>query len=184
MKQFTAPLLSLLALAGCASTPASDTPATPPPVQVTQEFCPQVQRLAQADSLTTFLPGRSDVAAQITTAQITGVAGSCELVKKKTAVDVKFQAGFAASNGPANQGQPITLPYFIAITLNDQIIQENYYTITLNFNGNASTAEGTSKPATVEVPNMPGAAQIQILVGFQGSPAQLNYAATHPVLGQ
>ena len=184
MKQFIAPLLSLLALAaisGCASTPASSAPAAPPPKPVAQQYCPQVAVLAQTQNLTTFLPGRSDVGAQITTARVTGVAGSCLLKVKKNLLEVTFRAGFSAANGPANQGAPITLPYFVAITQGDNIVQENYYSITLKFNGNASTAQGTSKPFTVELPNTPASAQTQILVGFEMTPDQLSYAAAHPV---
>ncbi|GLR68342.1 hypothetical protein GCM10010909_30230 [Acidocella aquatica] len=184
MKQFTTPLLSLAmlaALAGCASTPASSTPAAPPaPKPVAQQYCPQVAVLAQTQNLTTFLPGRSDVGAQVTTARITGVAGSCLLKVKKNLLEVKFQAGFSASNGPANQGAPITLPYFVAITQGDTIVQENYYSIVLKFNGNASIAQATSKPLAVELPNTPDSAQTQILVGFEMTPEQLSYAAAHP----
>ncbi len=186
-KQFTTPLLSLLALAalaGCASTPASSTPAAPAaPAPLAQQYCPQVAVLAQAQNLTTFLPGRSDIGAQITTARVTGVAGSCLLKVKKNLLDVKFQAGFSASNGPANQGAPITLPYFIAITQGENIIQENHYTILLKFDGNASAAQATSKPFTVELPNTPDSAQTQILVGFDMTPGELSYAAAHPAIG-
>ena len=185
MKQFTTPLLSLVflaALSGCASTPAASTPAAPPaPKPVAQQYCPQVAVLAQTQNLTTFLPGRSDVGAQVTTARITGVAGSCLLKVKKNLLEVKFQAGFSASNGPANQGAPVTLPYFVAITQGDTIVQENYYSIVLKFNGNASTAQATSKPFTVELANTPDSARTQILVGFEMTPDQLGYAAAHPV---
>ena len=188
MKQFTAPLLSLIslaAIAGCASTPASSTPATPPPpTAAAQEYCPRVAVQQQTQVRTTFLPGRSDVAAQITTARITGVAGACDLKKKKNLLEVKFQAGFAASNGPANQGAAITLPYFVAITQGDSVISKTDYSIALTFNGNASTAQATSKPVTVELPNTPDSATIQILVGFEMTQDELNYAATHPVIGQ
>ncbi len=185
MKQFTTPLLSLVilaALAGCASTPASSTPAVAPaPKLVVQQYCPQVAVLAQAQNLTTFLPGRSDVGAQITTARVTGVAGSCLLKVKKNLLEVTFRAGFSASNGPANQGAPITLPYFVAITQGDAIVQKNDYSITLKFNGNLSTAQAATKAMKVELPNTPDSARTQILVGFEMTPAQLNYAAAHPV---
>lgn len=185
MKQFTAPLLSLLALAavaGCASTPASSTPAAPPPPKpVAQQYCPQVAVLAQAQNLTTFLPGRSDVGAQITTARVSGVAGACLLKVKKNLLEVTFRAGFSAANGPANQGAPITLPYFVAITQGETIVQESHYSITLKFDGNASVAQGTSKRFKVELANTPDSAQTQILVGFDMTPEQLSYAAAHPV---
>src|SRR5271168_1035262 len=109
-------LFSAAALAGCASD--ADQPVL---------SCPQVAVLQQAQSLTTFLPGRSDVASQITTAQITGVAGSCALRPKKHLLDVQFQAGFAATNGPANDSATLNLPYFVAITQGNKIISKNDY---------------------------------------------------------
>jgi hypothetical protein len=176
MKRFRAAsifaLLSPIALAGCASD------STPPNLP-----CPQVAVLQQTQSLTSFLPGRSDVAAQITTAQVTGVAGACILRPEKHALDVKFQAGFSATNGPANNGAPLNLPFFVAITQGDQILSKTDYTVALKFNGNMSTAQTTSKPITVELPDHHSSTRIQILVGFELTPDQLSYAATHPVGG-
>ncbi len=175
MKRFLSPLPAVLvfgSLAGCASG-SSHPPA----------FCPQVAVLAQAQTLTTFLPGRSDVAAQITTARITGVAGSCTLEKNENLLEVTFQAGFSASNGPANNSAPLTLPYFIAITHGENIISKTDYTIGLNFDGNATTAQATTKPVTVELSNVPDSANTEILVGFAMTPDQLSYAAAHPAAG-
>jgi hypothetical protein len=174
MKRFhAAPLFALfstIALAGCASD--ADQPAL---------SCPQVAVLQQAQTLTTFLPGHSDVASQITTAQITGVAGSCTLRPKKHLLDVKFQTGFAATNGPANNGDTQNLPYFVAITQGNKIVSKSDYTIALKFDGNASTAQASSKPVTVELSDRPSSLHVQILVGFELTPDQLSYAASHPI---
>jgi len=161
--------LILIALAGCASDD------NPPPM-----YCPQVERLQQAETLTTFLPGQSDVASQITTAQITGIAGSCVLQPEKQLLQVRFQVGFAVSNGPANHSAPLNLPWFVAITDGDEIIQETDYTVALKFDGNASTSEATSKQVHIELPNRRRSGHIQVLVGFKGTPAELGYAAEHP----
>jgi hypothetical protein len=170
MKAFLRPgfaALSLAALSGCASAP------TPP------AFCPQVAVLQQAANLTAFLPGRSDVGAELTTAQITGVAGSCTAGSKHL-LHVTFKAGFSASNGPANHGAALTLPYFVALTNGDAIISKTNYTVTLTFDGNASAAQAVSQPVTVELANAPASANVQILVGFALTPDQLSYAAAHP----
>ncbi len=165
---WTAPLF-FVALAGCADDAA-------PPM-----FCPQVAVLSQASTLTTFLPGRSDVAAQITTAQITGVAGACQPMKQDHVLRVTFRAGFAASNGPANEGKTLVLPYFVALARGDHIISKADYTIKLDFNGNASTAQATSKPVTVELGNVGSSQNVQVLVGFEMTPAELSYAAANPL---
>jgi hypothetical protein len=159
-------------LAGLAS--CSDAP--PPPM-----FCPQVAVLQQAKTVTEFLPGLNDVAGQITTAQITGVAGACVTAHKNRTLRVTFRAGFVASNGPANQGAALQLPYFVALSRGDQIIQKQNYTIALHFNGNASTTVATSKPVTVEFGNVADTKDVEVLIGFQMTPEQLSYAATHPL---
>src|ERR1700744_2934845 len=159
----------LVGLASCADT-------TPPTM-----FCPHVAVLQQADTVTEFLPGRTDVAAQITTAQITRVAGACVTAHDASVLRVTFRAGFGASNGPANHGATLQLPYFVALSRGDHIIQKHEYTITLHFNGNASTAEATSKPVTLEVGNVGGSQDVQVLVGFEMTPEELDYAAAHPL---
>jgi hypothetical protein len=164
----TAPFL-LAGLASCADTP--------PPTM----FCPQVAVLQQAQTVTQFLPGRTDVAAQITTAQITGVAGACVTAHHDNVLRVTFRAGFVASNGPANHDGTVELPYFVALTRGDHILQKQDYTIAMHFNGNASTATATSKPVTLELGNVGGSEDVQVLTGFEMTPEELNYAAEHPL---
>ncbi|HQT64220.1 MAG TPA: hypothetical protein PLT25_12700 [Acidocella sp.] len=162
MKHF-APLLAaapLLALAACggASNPATKTK----PV-----YCPSVAVLEQGNSLTQYLPGRNDVAAQITTASITGVAGDCDVKGDHAPLRLNFKVGFSASNGPADHGRPVSLPYFVAITQGDKIISKQPYSITLKFDGNASTASAVSKSIELQFPNDPSNLNYQVLVSFQ-----------------
>jgi hypothetical protein len=159
----------LVGLASCADTP-------PPPM-----FCPQVAVLQQADRVTEFLPGRSDVAAQITTAQITGVAGACATADDNHTLRVTFRAGFVASNGPADHDATVRLPYFVALSRGDRILQKQQYTVALHFNGNATTTAATSKPVTVELGNVDASQDVQVLIGFEMTPEQLSYAAAHPL---
>ncbi len=174
MKRFSTPLLALLtltALAGCATTPAN-----PPPM-----FCPQVAVLQQASSLTEFLPGQTGVAAQITQAQITGVAGACNLRAKKHLLALSFQVGFAATSGPANHSATLSLPYFVAITRDDHIIAEQHYSIDMSFKGDLAATQAVTRSFTFNFPNQPASGNVQVLVGFRLTPAQLAYAAAHPL---
>ncbi len=136
-------------------------------------YCPNVAVLEQASVLNAYLPGRTDVAAQLTSAKVTGVAGSCVLEPKKKLLKVTFQAGFSATNGPANNFAALNLPYFVSISQGDDIISKNAYNIAMSFNGNISTATATSKPVTVELSNVPESADIDVLIGFQLTPQQL-----------
>ncbi len=145
-------------------------------------FCPNPAVLEQASSLPVFLPGRQDVGSLVSQATITGVAGSCTLAPKTGVLRVKLQAGFAATNGPADHGAPVVLPYFVAISQGDTIISKTLYQVTLTFDGNASAASAVSKPVTVEIPNAPMTAGTDVLVGFQMTAEQLAYVAAHPVV--
>ena len=172
MKRFLTPILAVAGLLGLSACGAS------PPTPVT--FCPQPVVLQQAGTLTLFLPGRQDVAAEVTTAKITGVAGSCTLIRKKNLLRVTFKAGFSASNGPANQQADLTLPYFVSISQGDTVIAKYLYGITLDFDGNVTMTSATSKPVTVELSNVPASARVEVLLGFQMTPAELAYTAAHP----
>lgn len=172
MKRFAAPLLAVFGLSSLAA--CGDSP--PAPVA----FCPQPAVLQQANTRTVFLPGRQDVAAEVTTAHITGVAGACTLAQAKHLLRVTFRAGFAASNGPANKSTKLTLPYFVAISQGDTLISKTLYQITLNFDGNVTATSAASKPITIELSNVPQAAATEVLIGFQMTPDEVAYAAAHP----
>jgi predicted small lipoprotein YifL len=162
-------LLTLLALAACGDD--SDSP---------KFFCPAVAVLQPTGQLTEFLPASENIPDEITSASITGVAGDCASEPDKHAVKVKFQVGFTATNGPANKADKLTLPYFVAIVEGERIISKQIYSIPVSFDGNASIADATSKPLTVELPDTPRNDRTQVLVGFQLTPEQQVYATDHP----
>lgn len=198
MKDFRPALLSaaslvcLLGLAACSggkSTPpkTADAGTAPPPQPAalfdtetstpTQlQFCPQTAILAQAQSMTLFLPGRSDIASMVSTARLSNIAGSCSYNKKRNALEIAFKLTFTATNGPANHGQDITLPWFTAITYGDNILRKKDYQTTLHFDGNLSTATTTTKTINIEVPARETSADLSILAGFQMTPEQLAHS--------
>jgi hypothetical protein len=142
--------------------------------------CPNVAVLEQGSTVTEFLPGRQDVAAEIAQARITGVAGSCTQEKKKHVLRLVFQAGFAATNGPANTSQTLVLPYLISLSQGDNLLSVADGTMALTFNGNASTASATTKPIKYEFPNSEDTAATDVLISFHLTPDQLAYNQAHP----
>ena len=178
-------LACTLSLAACgASHPKArpDTGAQLPDIvrQAALQNCPQPAVVQQAQTVTLFLPGRTDIAAQIATVRMDGLSGSCTFNPKKKLLNVKFVVKFSAVNGPANENQPITLPWFVALTRGDQIIQEQRFQAKLAFDGNMSVATATSKPIKVEAPNDPASAGLEILLGIKMTPEQQAYQAAHP----
>jgi len=161
-------LLTLLALAGCGGDPAP------------KFYCPNVAVLQQTSQLNEFLPSSEDITAEVTEAHVTGVAGACTLQPSLHAVRVSFQIGFTATNGPANKANALELPYFVSVVRGDQILSKQVYHIPVSFDGNVSIAGVTSKPVSVELPDLRMNDGTQILVGFQLSPEQEVYAMDHP----
>jgi len=139
-----------------------------------------VLTMQQGRDLVAFAPDVAGPAGVITQARITGVAGSCTLHPEKKELVISFQTGFAATNGPADHNLPVTLPYFVAIVEGERIISKQLYSIPVSFDGNASIADATSKPLTVELPYTPRNDRTQVLVGFQLTPEQQVYATDHP----
>jgi len=174
MKQIVIKILAVSALAALTAC-ADDGHPSP-----TKLYCPNVAVLQQTSQLDAFLPSRPDVSGQITEALVTGVAGSCDLEAKKQLARVTFKIGFDATNGPANHFEPLDLPYFVSIVDGDQIASKSLYQIPISFEGNISSAAAASRTMTVELPNVPETANIQVLVGFQLTPEQLVYAQDHP----
>lgn len=183
-------LACTLSLAACGGNHPKDVPAPTTgadlPTSLTLaplQNCPQTAILQQAQAVTLFLPGRSDIAAQRSTIRMTGISGSCQTNGKKKALKVQFTVHFAANNGPANEGRPLTQPWFVAITQGDRIIDEQTFNVTLAFNGNMSVTTAQSKPVKIEVPDAPESAKLAILTGFKMTKAELAYAAANPTAG-
>lgn len=183
MKNFRLLILAaLLPVVGCSGGP------NPPPGPQGHAkkgpatfYCPNPAVLQEAQTATFFLPGQQGVAARVSTAEITGITGSCQFEKSKNAVLVTINTQFLADNGPANNFATLNLPWFVSIsTADDTIIQKVNYTQVLKFDGNSSTVAATAKPVKLELPNSPDTQNLQILVGFQESPDQLSYEASHP----
>ncbi len=142
-------------------------------------ICPQVAVLQQGQTLSLFLPGRADMAARITTAQMAGITGFCEDRRAAGTVLVKLTPHFIADDGPANHGARLTLVWFAAIIEGDAIIHKYDYTQTLDFAG-SSLASATGQPVRVEMPDTLQTASLSILTGFEETPDERAYAAAHP----
>jgi hypothetical protein len=168
MKPFLPLLLPLLVLTACADD-------TPPPILGPQKayIVPQLQEEFQ------FLPGRTDAGAEISDARITGVGGKVVLNPDTQTLTLTFQAGFSATNGPANHGAPVNLTYFVTVSEGDDIISKDEYNITLHFDGQNNVAVGTSNPIKLKFPNERDDPPAEVLVGFQMTDEQAAYTAAH-----
>ncbi len=158
-----------LSLAACTGDDvASDTP---------KSYCPNVAVLQQASTLNSFLPGRSDIAGEMSTVKITGIAGSCVPVDNSDALAIRFKVGFSGVVGPAGSPASITVPYFVSISQDNTVFWKADHSITLNFSADTGTATATSESLLVKLPNTIPSASTDVLVGIQLTPEQLNAPA-------
>jgi hypothetical protein len=168
MKPYLLSVLPLLALAACA---ADDSPPLLGPQKA--YIIPQVQEMF------VFQPGRTDAGGEITDARITGVGGQAVLNPQDQVITLTFKAGFAATNGPANHGAAVTVPYFVTVTQGDDVISKDNYQITLKFDGTSNVAVGTSDQIKLKLPNERDDPPVEVLVGLQMTDEQVAYAAAH-----
>ncbi len=171
MKHFPAILAACTALSLAACTGDEVTSNTP------KSYCPNVAVLQQANMLNSFLPGRSDIAGEVSTVKITGIAGSCVPVDDNNALAVRFKVGFSGVVGPAGSPASITVPYFVSISQDDTVFWKASHSITLNFSADTGTAAAVSEPLLVKLPNTIPTATTDVLVGIQLAPEQLNPSA-------
>jgi len=179
-------LLAATGLAGCSHHHSPEAGASPPPAYQAgfepdpAANCPNVAVLAQAQTVTLFAPGRSDVGGILSTAQMTGLNGACVVNDKKHTITVTVAPEFLVGNGPADHGDALNLPWFLTIANGDNIVEKRNYTTSVSFDGNVSQASALGKTMVIELPDVPASANTDILLGFQETPDQLAYAAAHP----
>lgn len=161
-------LAAPLLLAGCAADKAPTL------------FCPQVAVLQQASHFVSTKGDSIDVAARTLDARITGVGGHCKKVSKTTE-QVDFRVGFVAHNGPASTRDKWTLPYFIAISQGDRIIDKKIYPVSFDFRNGSDQAVATTTTIRLRFPRAPRSGDQQVLVGFQMTPAEIARATGETV---
>lgn len=156
-------LASVLALAGCGT---SKQDAFPPP-------CPSVRILPGAGDLTRSPSGGRDLTDVALQGRITGVSGDCKLSGRDTEqVDVSIQA--ALTRGPA--GAPVAqVPYFVAVSEGDRILNKQVMTATARFGDNGDRVQLTLGPTELQLSVSAGksAAAYTVWVGFQLTPDEL-----------
>ncbi len=163
-------VLSLTSLTACGSGAVAMGP----------ENCPHPAMIQELRQAALFNSGSTDVSGELANVRITGVAGACSLANQGQAVKVVFKAGFIATNGPANHGAALKVPYIVVVALNDAVVEEFHNSVTVKFDGNATQGEATASPEPVILPNDDASSHEQVLIGLDLTPAELAYAQAHP----
>jgi hypothetical protein len=157
-------LLLAAALAACGS---NDPNAFAPP-------CPQPVIAPDTGDLTLYRPTGHDVTDLQLNARVEGIDGNCK-PGGRDRLAARLTVGFRIARGPAASGRVFDLPYFVAVTRGDQILDEHFYTLHVEFPGNVETVDLRSEPVDLLLPTPPGTpgTAYRVLAGFRLTPAQL-----------
>ncbi len=155
--------LALGGLAGC----EDDTPKFPP-------ACPSLGLLRDAADLTRYAGSGRDLSDLLVDARITAVPARCERGPRGI-VKATLQVTLDVTRGPAAHGQPLVIPYFVAVTEGDRVLDEQDYASPAALPPNVDRTQFTSDDIVLNLPVTPSksAAAYQIYVGFRLSPDEL-----------
>jgi hypothetical protein len=162
-----APTAVLLAmLAGCSGPVTSTFPPE----------CPHAGVLADAADLTRYRSNSAghDLTDMVLDGQITGVSGDCTRGSRRE-LDVSVAVSMRLTRGPAARGSVGSVPFFVAVTQDGQVLDKQIYHIAPDFAANSDTVRLTSDPVSLTLPisaQKTGSAY-NLVVGFQLTPDEV-----------
>jgi hypothetical protein len=162
--RFSALGLVLLMLAGCSTTKVN--------------ICPIAVVLADASQMAVFRQGApQDLSGEDYRVALTGATTSCDVNKKTGETGSTLSLNFRATRAPSADGAHYTVPYFVAITQGDQLVEKRILNVSFDFAPGASAATFSESPDdfTIMVPTGHQPDEYQLLAGFQMTPAQVDY---------
>ena len=142
--------------------------------------CPAVSALPTAGDVTIFRPGGgrdlTDVQLQ---GRIISAAGSCKAGEAKNTVHAEIRVSMQFQRGPAAPTRQANVPYFVAVSKGETILDKTIRAVQVNFPANVETAAATTAPIQMTLPVGPSqsAAAYTVWVGFQLAPPG------HPIAG-
>ncbi len=171
-------LAGLLALAACGKDDVVVGGRGEAPVRLVQRAdCPHVGVLADAADLTRFRPGRGeDLTDMVLDARVMGVAGSCDLARGATNVDVAIT--IQATRGPAAGTRTLDVPYFVAVMDREgRILDKQVFQARFEFPPNRSTMRLTGEEVRLVLPTPEGVRgrDFAVSVGLQVNEAELAF---------
>ncbi len=162
-------LIVTILLAGMLGIPGCSSDVRFPPA------CPSLAILPDAADLTRYGPGGQDITDLIVDARITAIPAKCR-TEEPGKVGATLRIAMAAQRGPAATDRKIMLPYFVAVTEGDRVLDKQDYALTAEFAVNANQTLPTSSDINLILPvtKAKSAAAYSIFVGFLLTPEELS----------
>jgi hypothetical protein len=168
-----AALAAALLLGACGST----APVPPPP-----PVCPTAMLLSGAERSAAYRSESDRTPDGLQhLAVLTDLASDCRYIADGVEVDLAFN--LIAERGPAFEGGPVQLAYFVAtVDPQQQILAKQVFNSEIDFPAGQDTA-GSAQQLTLKIPSVSaeGGASYDIYVGFQLDDAQMR-ARKQPLL--
>ncbi len=155
-----------LALAGCDSTP-QDYFAPP---------CPKPTIMADLADLDLYRPGGGSDASDLAySVRVTGLSGTCSTGKTRGTTNATVSMSIAVNRGPAGVARVLTVPYFIAVVKDGEVLDKTAYAMDAQFTTTTGTVALVTDPVSLLLPTPQGvsSADYRIVGGLQLSPAQV-----------
>jgi len=165
--RFAALGIALLALAGCNTSKVN--------------VCPVPVVLADAGQMAVFRQGApQDLSGEAYRVALTGATSSCSINRKTGETDSSLTLNFRATRAPTTDAAHYTVPYFVAVTRGELLVEKRILNVNFDFAPGASTATFSESPDDfdIKVENGHQPYEYQLMAGFQMTPAQVDYNKT------
>lgn len=144
------------------------------PFLVTTSHCPAVAIVSNTGNLTRFAGEDRNASDVVFNASISSISVDCE---EGSGIYANIGLSIIATGGPANTESSVSLPYFVALMRDNNLItSKKIYESRLNFNG-AQGRAGSRESVVVRFDDIEVSRRYdyEVLIGFQLSPDEVIY---------
>jgi hypothetical protein len=136
--------------------------------------CPSLSLLPDAADLTRYRAGGQDITDLVVDARITTIPAKCS-AGEPGKVDAVMRVNMAVQRGPAATSRTIPVPYFVAVTDGNRVLDKQDYTLLVRFppNLDQTLASGDEINMILPVTRDKSAAAYSIYVGYTLTPDEL-----------
>ncbi|MCX5619435.1 hypothetical protein [Bombella pollinis] len=147
--------------------------------------CPKFDVPSPLADLITYDGKGLDAAHRLTSTHILAVQGDCRTgpkdEQKRPLTRVRLSLNLQLERGPAAKGDTVTIPYFVAILQDGQIVDKKIFTETVKLTPSLSVMQANTPLRFIDIPtgNNPQISPYSMEIGFQLNHDELTYNRTH-----